>query len=346
MRLRCSTYPIIPRVKQYGTERDKKFECIFKLSKYNLMNNTEPANEKESNLFHSTSFDGLKSIIRNGFYPSYAKEIFGGRAERILMVSFSCIPLTEIASQKDYGLYSIGMSMEWGIKNKCHPVLYTYENSDFENGAIDLIEISVAGATLPTMLDIKAKGLKIFANGFLKKMSDLADEKPTRELAQKLEEITNYVFSAANNLNLFSKKYRVKLQSGRDHIAFFDREWRYIPSTGLKGANQLLFKENAYNQADPDYKYWSEQKKPHGQSAPLTFKVEDIKFLVINNNKEAKEIVSLLKTEFDKDRVNQLLIDRQLSVISRQPNIYLKVILCILGWPYNLLVQKLKIRPL
>lgn len=55
-------------------------------------------------LFHSTDkISCLKSIITNGFNPTYSKEKIGDRDVLIAMVSFSNIPLIEARTQVDYG---------------------------------------------------------------------------------------------------------------------------------------------------------------------------------------------------------------------------------------------------
>jgi len=50
--------------------------------------------KKIDTLFHGTKkISHLTSIIKNGFYSSYANEKFAGRNTKILMISFSNIAL-------------------------------------------------------------------------------------------------------------------------------------------------------------------------------------------------------------------------------------------------------------
>lgn len=88
---------------------------------------------KSSSLFHFTKdLEVLKSIIANGFYPRYSQEdISWLEFEHVAypIVCFCDIPLSRIREHTDfYGSYGIGLTKEWGLKNKLNPVIYCPNN--------------------------------------------------------------------------------------------------------------------------------------------------------------------------------------------------------------------------
>ncbi len=230
---------------------------------------------KEVNtLFHSVKrMDTLKSIIKNGFYPSYAEEFFAGRKQLILMVSFSNIPLIESRSQLDYGGYAIGTEREWGIRNGLHPVIYTYDGSEFGRS----ISITEAGSAIGQALDIfVGRGEKIQLKSdepILKSYLELVDKNFTKHHAEKLREISEEIFKTTLYIRYRAKNYVVE-RNGEKKIAFNDREWRYIPKEGLEGDPVMML------DSGDRYEYWKKKDKPHGIKIPLTIKLEEIKYLV------------------------------------------------------------------
>ncbi|TQQ75601.1 abortive infection system antitoxin AbiGi family protein [Vibrio cholerae] len=90
---------------------------------------------KSDNLFHFTrSLDVLKLILKNGVYPRYCLEDFGwfGASDfKHVAYPMSCfcdIPLSRISDHTDfYGMYGIGFTKEWGLKNGLNPVIYLTE---------------------------------------------------------------------------------------------------------------------------------------------------------------------------------------------------------------------------
>src|SRR5947209_1483362 len=97
-------------------------------------------------LFHFTkSRNNLERILSERFKFSYCKESyhidsdFSGELY-IPMISFCDLPLGLIKNHiTKYGSFGIGMTKEWGIKNKLNPVLYLEKKSlvsrDFNKSA-------------------------------------------------------------------------------------------------------------------------------------------------------------------------------------------------------------------
>ncbi len=90
---------------------------------------------KSSSLFHFTkNMDALTSILENGFYPRYCLEDLAwfGYDEHVgfPMVCFCDIPLSRISEHTSfYGEFGIGLTKEWGLRNKLNPVGYFGDNS-------------------------------------------------------------------------------------------------------------------------------------------------------------------------------------------------------------------------
>jgi hypothetical protein len=88
-------------------------------------------------LFHFTkSRTNLERILVERFKITYCKENFqllGKPSGEYYypMISFCDLPLGSIKNHiAKYGCYGIGMTKEWGIKNKLNPVLYLENSSN------------------------------------------------------------------------------------------------------------------------------------------------------------------------------------------------------------------------
>lgn len=250
-------------------------------------------------LFHTTTkFEAIKSIVKNGFYPSYAEEFFAGRKQLVLMVSFSNIPLLESRSQINYGQYAIGLSRKWGVENKLHPVIYTFDGSEFS----ERIAATEVGAAFGQALDIFVEHGKVKVvseNATIKKYLELIDDNFTTTHAEKVKVISEDIFMAANYIRVHAKNYVVH-QEGKKIIAFNDREWRYIPEKGLEDDPVLIF------EGDKRFDYWKNKvikPKPHGVSIPLAIKLEDIRYIVVNNDNEVEELYTYMEELHPKDAV-------------------------------------------
>lgn len=269
-------------------------------------------------LFHSTDdIEVLKSVIKNGFYPSYSKETFAGRDQKILMVSFSYEPIKDAIKTETYGKYKIGVTADWAKKNNLHPVHYTFEESYFEQAVVDLIEIATAGQCLTAMVELKKAKCVIETKGlFLDKMKAIAETGINEEQAKSIDGINQYITNAAFSIHFFAKNYQVKLKEGTIHTAFFDREWRYIPKQGINGHGLLLFKE-AFGKESEDYKYWEKQDKPHGKNIPLVIDIADIKFLMVAEDNEIALLLAYLEEQYGREKISKLIESGSLELVSQ-----------------------------
>lgn len=101
-------------------------------------------------LWHQTKTDSLKQILKTRtFRFAYSKEIIPGTGVTMAfpMISFCNLPLAEFADYgNNYGGYSIGMSREWGIKNRFNPVLYCENTSNIVRRLASIISNLQSGA--------------------------------------------------------------------------------------------------------------------------------------------------------------------------------------------------------
>ena len=95
-------------------------------------------------LFHFTPcLNNLLGILDKTFYPRYCYENFEltRRMTQLIewvhlidaalpMVCFCDIPLSQLVNHiRIYGRYGLGMSKEWGIRERLNPVIYFNKNS-------------------------------------------------------------------------------------------------------------------------------------------------------------------------------------------------------------------------
>lgn len=105
---------------------------------------------KSSTLFHFTKNPlSLRGILADGFLPRMCQEDarwIGVTNEYIAypMVCFCDIPLSRIAEHTNfYGSYGIGMTKEWGLRNKLAPVIYAPPNSAATKAVEYLLSVSL-----------------------------------------------------------------------------------------------------------------------------------------------------------------------------------------------------------
>lgn len=100
-------------------------------------------------LWHQTRKDAFFKILRSKeFLFSYSIEkVFPIKEDQglaIPMISMSDFPFSEIANNKwAYGDYAIGLSREWGIKNRFSPVLYCNRKSYIYEHLTDLMDEAI-----------------------------------------------------------------------------------------------------------------------------------------------------------------------------------------------------------
>lgn len=271
--------------------------------------------KKIDSLFHGTkSINSLISIIENGFYPSYANEFLGGNNYKIVMVSFSNIPLIEARNQVNYGDYFIGLKRSWGLKNNLQPVAYTYNNSKLENDVINLAQESAVGKAVMIFKKAFKENMILDINGANEKLisKELMEIEVNNETIEKLEGVFENFSNRIGNLKLYLKHYVVNDNNNNQRFAFNDREWRYIPEE----VEKKIINEKNLKKPNKDFIEFEKKKKPHFRTNTLSFELEDISFIIVKEQSEVKKIFNVLEKRYTTKRILSNITNGSLVILS------------------------------
>jgi hypothetical protein len=232
-------------------------------------------------LFHfTTKLKDLESILINKFKLSYCKEeihFSKTKSESYFpMVTFCDIPLSLAKDHiRKYGNYAIGLSKDWGIKNKLNPVIYVEKNSLI---AEDLEE---AKKLLRSIVDKR----KII----YKEKSE--EWRPFHLLDQEINKLS-YV-----NLNIlrYCKNYIGNLERNNkviNNYRFYDeREWRFIPNWDNNEVKGILDKKEY-----EDYRGDKKSPKPLINNITLKFNANDIKYIIVKSEKDIPKMIRIISS--------------------------------------------------
>lgn len=252
-------------------------------------------NQKEINhiVHYTNNFEFLLKILRDGFSPSYCAEKINDIDYYIPMTSFCNIPLGDVDLYMRYGKFGIGMSLEWAIKNSISPVVYIHETTPFKDIHSKLLQMHFS-----RML------LKMFDNKtFENAEKDFKDFDYT-EYDKNLESIRDIAIPAIQFFKNWKTNYK-----GKVIRTYHEREWRYIPNL----INDRLLPKNEFIKLK-ETKY---QKKPHLPEFTLPLNsLENIRYIIINNEMQRKKVLSVLEKKFGKDIVHDSIISGNLMVIN------------------------------
>lgn len=231
-------------------------------------------------LFHFTSKEGLFEILRSTFRVSYAREKIEGRITNrefaVPMVSFCDLRLSELkVHMSKYGQYGIGLTKEWANKNGLNPVMYINRHCDFTDNFNNAL------------------------SGIYQHIQKSTDDGNFKGLSQNYMQI----YDAYR----FIKNYEGELERNGEKIENFrfadEREWRFVPPINNSGIQPFIAISNIRT---------AEKKKHYNeeiQHLRLSFRPNDIKYLIINNDGEINELIEHLRTvknHFDPDTVDRL----------------------------------------
>ncbi len=235
-------------------------------------------------LFHFTpSLDNLLSILKNTFYPRYCYEDFDlvdSPPQRFCdvafpMVCFCDIPLSQLSVHiNTYGSYGLGLAKEWGIRKGLNPVIYFSKNS------------------------LLAKNIEILTDVFVWQNDPLA--------------------SAFGETMFYFKPYKGTFYRGgravKSNVRFYDEhEWRYVPSgkTLRSQKNYGFLQLESYQDSSS---LAQANKELEAQEHRLTFSPNDIKYVIVKEEKEINKMVNALR-EIKSKRYDPDTIDRLISRI-------------------------------
>jgi hypothetical protein len=242
------------------------------------------SNLSPDTLFHFTpSFNNLLGILTNTFYPRYCYDEFelidndsqAFLEDAIPMVCFCDIPLSLLMNHiNTYGNYGLGMTKKWGLIKGLNPVIYFNKNSHL------------------------ARNYSLLTNSLLYNYT------PT---GQAFRETMGYMKPYEGTL------YRDGKVTAK-RVRFYDEhEWRYLPDTStLTDNGRSLFLQhhqymNPQELADANSRLETETTR-------LSFQADDIKYIIINDEKEINEMIRELR-KIKGHRYDKVTIDRLVSRI-------------------------------
>jgi hypothetical protein len=229
-------------------------------------------------LFHFTNTaENLINILSSGFSPRFCLEQFGSKhlimgkntnneeqdwEEAIPITCFCDLPISHISSHLEfYGSYGIGLSKNWGIKNGLSPLTYIHKNSCQLTYLSKLGRIAWDADESNKIYDKRNAGLLII------------------------------------ELSGFFKPYEGEMWRINKYVTrrFYDeREWRYIPF--LHPDESEEFKED-YRLTKTEFLNEIKRAKANKyveRNHSLEFNSEDIKYLIIKNDNEAKAMTEAI----------------------------------------------------
>ena len=219
-------------------------------------------NFSANTLFHFTdSIDKLQSILQNGFYTSYSKElILGngiGKEFAVPIISFCDIPLSNISEHvKKYGGYAVGVSKDFATTHRFSKVFYLERFSDIIDGIFDIHEYVVRNF----QQNIEEESFGKLNDGVLRIMQVMKNN--VGPLIRKTGNTPDYEF-------------------------FKEMEWRYTPMVA-PNQNQVYAD---FNELDRDF-----PTKPHLTLVGLPLTFSDINWIIVATTIEIPSVVAVLKT--------------------------------------------------
>jgi len=245
-------------------------------------------NISSNSLFHFTSkAENLIGILTHDFNPRYVLELTPIHSSSKIksavnaafpMVCFCDISLGQIKDHIDtYGFYGIGMTKDWGMRNKLNPVIYVNDSSSLGESLSKIAEITF----------------------------EARERKPTDVELESIRSIAKEYF----NLLYFLKPYLGDFErNGKlfNNIRFYnEREWRYVPQlcewSDFKPCLSVAEYNNSVTLAQGNEKLTSHK---------LSFEPDDIKYIFLKESKEIPAMIKALKeikgNKFGKDVIELL----------------------------------------
>ncbi|MEY4875974.1 MAG: hypothetical protein RL708_1123 [Bacteroidota bacterium] len=283
------------------------------------------------NLFHITSIDKLKQILRDkGFKPSYAEEKVGDKCILVPMISFSNILVRDIGENEviDYGNSAICFDRKWGISNYLNPVVYSYEDGLIDDAISFFTDSVLLHHELHHFKNIleqntnNKKGriseqinlYKIITSqkqkisNEVKDVFDYLGNNYNEELVDVISNYANEIFNRSMGIIALTKKYIVTRKNNDTKVAYNEREWRKLYK------DLAIIFEEEYNYKDFTNK--QVKPKPHFEEEKylLRFSINEIKAILVDTENNVIEITNELKEIFGQVIVEELLLKKKLLI--------------------------------
>ncbi len=183
----------------------------------------------------------------------------------IPMVCFCDIPLSVVGNHIDqYGSYGIGLSKDWGKKNRLSPIHYIPQGSFFE--------------TIINSLQYKTMGY----------VDSVKENFKVTEGDYKFSQFEFY----KSFFNLFSY---MKIYEDKNNCYYDEREWRWIPQ-GLEDENDLksdsmhFFEEHAQQSG-----FIQMMNDKIASKYKLIFEPKDIRYIIVKQESEILDILNKIQ---------------------------------------------------
>jgi hypothetical protein len=258
-------------------------------------------NLSANSLFHFTDdFDKLTSILGGKFHGSYCKEQFhhNGVAQIMIIpkISFCDIPLKTISNIHVYGNYGIGLTKDWGMRNKLNPVLYLEKNASLK----EIYSTSLEGTlSLGKLINDMQRNISMMIDQI--KDRPLTEEYTLKQKLLHLDEVKEvieklHLADRASHFNQYSmnfvKHYEDDLiRNGTTTLnyRFYDeREWCFIPD--FDTSTKLHINNEQYTTWRGD----TSKRKPSIPDFTLNFEFEDIQHIIVATEDEISTMVGFI----------------------------------------------------
>lgn len=278
------------------------------------------------NLFHFTDkFDIIASILKDGFKPSYSKEVIGQRNTLVPMISFMNVLLRDVGPDEvvDYGDYGIGINREFATTIRLNPVCYVYDESVIDSALKNIQNLSMLPQTIDILKEHLIDKLKSnkkvteiipFIPKPIKEVEDLLNsitKETEKEIISSVKALVTKIYESAYYQLLLAKPYKVLNKKGEPKIAYNEREWR-------KGYPELgyILETNATGVKSKQYEKWIATDYPHFEEEEYRLKigVENISFILIKEAGELDRLKNILLNLCTESTLNRLLESNQLRI--------------------------------
>ena len=219
-------------------------------------------------LFHFTpKKEYLLNILEQTFIPRYSLEnvrLSDSRMDGIFeagipMVCFCDISLSQINNHiKTYGNYGIGMTKEWGIKNKLNPIIYTNPDSNIATSIFKL------------------------AKDVYKALDENCNE-TSKAICDEYMNTLNFLKPYMGDFKRGEKIYK--------DVRFYDeREWRFVPKILIDSEYESTISKEEFSDSE-----FLQNENNKMRDFRLKFEPKDIKYIFVKNENEIHQMVKKLR---------------------------------------------------
>lgn len=283
-------------------------------------------------LFHfTTSLKNLQNILSKKFHLTYCKEKYTLNYEThdnyYPMISFCDIPLSLANNQmKNYGSYAIGMTKEWGIKNKLNPVVYLEKDSLLAEDIQGNLDDTLALIKIITAITEKN-------NSIIKTLSSTKyyekNHNSIRDLTEKINfvkdltdptEKRNYINKLTEQLNdikTFDEKLKSDATILRDLSISLNEQNKLVHDTSNSKINFFRYVKNyqgtlvRQNKTFKDYRFYDEREwryVPAATDKRVEVRLNEEQFKKYRGSGKSKPLLDKITLDFTSQDIKFLIV--------------------------------------